>query len=245
MIKRMFGDPVEDLVGGSASEDEAEEIISFSEHDSASEIEGVDEQFTDTDETASDGVLASNPIMKGKDQQTIWNKHLIVKKYSKTPAKNVVKVIPKVLTDKLLVKDEMSAFLQLFTSDMLDHITECTNIFITSIQVGFQRDTYAKITIKDELLAYIGLLFLSGVMKGNHTNLSDLWETDGTGIEEFRACMNIKRSLFLLRVIRLNDKTDRPQRQTFDKLAAVTTIVNKFVENCKKNYCVGELFTKC
>ena len=55
--------------------------------------------------------------------------------------------------------------------------------------------------------------------------------------------MSIKIFLFLLRVIRFDNKADRPQRQVSDRLAAIRRIFESFVDNCKKNYCIGELMT--
>ena len=126
---------------------------------------------------------------------------------------------------------------------MIEDITRFTNLYIVSIQDSFQRERDAKQTTKDEMLAFIGLLFLCGVTRQSHTNVQDIWETDGTGIEIARACMSIKRFLFLLRVIRFDNKADRPQRQVSDRLAAIRRIFESFVDNCKKNYCIGELMT--
>ena len=92
-------------------------------------------------------------------------------------------------------------------------------------------------------MAFLGLLLLSGVKRARHTNFRDLWATDGSGIEFFRACMSYNRFLFLLSAIRFDDKSTRNQRKTTDKLAAIRFILDEFVKNCKSTYCLGELYT--
>lgn len=118
---------------------------------------------------------------------------------------------------------------------MIEDIITFTNIHISSVQDNYQRERYAKLTTKDEIFALFGLLLLSGVKKQSHTNVQEIWETDGTGLEIFRACMSMKRFLFLLQSIIFDNSADRPQRQA--------SIFDRFVEQCKKNYCVGELMT--
>jgi len=73
------------------------------------------------------------------------------------------------------------------------------------------------------MTAFFGLLFMSGIKKGNRTNFLELWATDGSGIEIFRACMSSNRFLFLLSSIRFDDKSTRNYRRSVDKLAAVKT----------------------
>lgn len=41
-------------------------------------------------------------------------------------------------------------------------------------------------------MALLGLLYLAGVHKARRLNLEDLWASDGTGIEIFRATMPLK-----------------------------------------------------
>ncbi|GFR07184.1 DDE_Tnp_1_7 domain-containing protein [Trichonephila clavata] len=93
------------------------------------------------------------------------------------------------------------------------------------------------------MLAFTGILILAGVKKQNHTNFLELWTTDGTGSEIFRSCMNCNRFLFLLSAIRFDDKNTRKERQLTDKLAAIRFTLDRFVENCKNNYSLGEYAT--
>ena len=106
MAQRIFDESDEEVVGGSDDE-EGEEIILHSDHNSESEQEA-DNNSHDF-ETVS--VVTNEPIMKGRDKETVWRKHPTVKKFSKTPQKNLVKIFPIATVDKELVTDEMSSFL--------------------------------------------------------------------------------------------------------------------------------------
>ncbi|CAH2006856.1 unnamed protein product, partial [Acanthoscelides obtectus] len=111
------------------------------------------------------------------------------------------------------------------------------------VRENYDRERDAKDVTKTEMLAFIGLRFLSGSKKQNHTHFLELWTKDGTGSEIFRACMSYQRFLFLLANIRFDDKTTRHERKKIDKLAAVRYVLDKFVSNCKKNYSMGEFMT--
>nr|CAI5838280.1 unnamed protein product [Callosobruchus analis] len=100
-----------------------------------------------------------------------------------------------------------------------------------------------KYTTKTEFLAFLGLLYLSGVKKQNHTNFLELWASDGAGNEIFRACMNSNRFLFLLRAIRFDSEIATEERKATDGIAAIRFILDRFVENCKDNYCLEEQVT--
>lgn len=126
---------------------------------------------------------------------------------------------------------------------MVDEIIHYTNMYISTVQKNYKRDRDAKFITKNEMMAFFGLLFLSGIKKGNHTNFLELWATDGTGIEVFRACMSCNHFLFILNSIRFDDKTTRNDRRSEDKLTAVRSMLDQFVYNCKTSYCLSEYLT--
>ena len=126
---------------------------------------------------------------------------------------------------------------------MIEEIVRCTNMYITTVQSSYDRERDAKILTKTELIAFLGLLFLSGVNRAGHVSFLELWATDGSGIEIFRACMSYNRFLFLLLAIRFDDKMTRNQRKETDKLAAIRYILDEFVQICKNAYCLSEFLT--
>lgn len=104
-----------------------------------------------------------------------------------------------------------------------------------------QRDF--KSTSRNEIMALIGVLFLLAIKKGNRADIVEHWQSDGTGLVILRANFSYRRFLFLLRSLRLDDVTDRKDREKTDKLAAVREFQSDFVKNCQNSYSVGEFVT--
>lgn len=96
---------------------------------------------------------------------------------------------------------------------------------------------------KVEMEAFLGLLYLTGVFKSNHEDVSSLFATDGTGRDIFRSVMTKNRFLFLLTALRFDCIATRKEREKNDRLAAISSIFDKFVENAKSNYSCGQYTT--
>ncbi|KAG8231226.1 hypothetical protein J437_LFUL005900, partial [Ladona fulva] len=93
------------------------------------------------------------------------------------------------------------------------------------------------------MLAFLGLLLMSGVLKSSHLNFRDLWATDGRGVEMFPLTMSYNRFLFLMRCLRFDDITTREVRRMSDKLAPVREFIEKLSENFGKLYNPNEYVT--
>lgn len=93
------------------------------------------------------------------------------------------------------------------------------------------------------MMAFFGLLFMFEIKKKNHTNFLGLWAKDGSRIEIFCACMGCNCFLFILSSIRFDDKSTRIDRGSVDKLAALRSMLDSFVNNCKTSYCPSEYLT--
>lgn len=215
-----------------------EEEVAYSSHDSESEVSG-----GSSDEDISDSETSLQQCYSGKDNITKWAKVSFASKKAKTKARNIVKILPGPKLVSRNIPNEVDAFLKFFTNEILEKILDCSNIYIDTIKHKFQRDRDAKHIGKNEMLAFIGLLYLSGVKRANHTSFLELWANDGTGIEIFRACMSYKRFLFILRVLRFDDITTRDERRKLDKLAPIRSLLEDFNNNCKKVYCLSEYMT--
>lgn len=214
-----------------------DEVIEENEHNSNSE-----QEVSDSDITEKESTEKGNQYM-GRDKKTIWHRSSMASKFSKTRKQNLIKILPGPKQCARDITDEMNAFTKIFSDDMIEHIVQCTNLEIARIRPNYDRQRDAKDTTKTEILAFIGLLLLSGSKKQNHTHYLELWTNDGTGSEVFRACMSYQRFLFLLSVIRFDDKNSRNERKKIDKLAAIRFIIDNFVNNCKRNYSMGEFLT--
>lgn len=61
--------------------------------------------------------------------------------------------------------------------EMIDVIVNCTYKYIQLIP-DYQREINKKETMRNEILALLGLLYLFGIKKANHTNVIEMWNTD-------------------------------------------------------------------
>lgn len=157
-------------------------------------------------------------------------------------AVNLVRRLPGV-RQNLEFESPVSAWRLFFTTDILDDIVTHTNQRIQKVRSNFTRERDAKYTTGDELEAFIRLLYMAGILRASHLNLYDLWATDGTGVEFFRNCMNLKSFKFLIRVIRFDDARTRLQRKALDKVAPIRDLFETLVEKCKANIAVSEYLT--
>lgn len=135
---------------------------------------------------------------------------------------------------------------RLFFNDILDSIVTYTNTYIELSQeesgLGKGEEAICKRpTNVTEIEAFIGLLYLCGIYKSDSMNTSDLWKKDGTGVELFSYTMHHNRFQFLLEAIQFDDVRTRDERKESDKLAPVRDLLDLFIDNCQKNYCVSDL----
>lgn len=219
--------------------DEETEVITYNEHDSESE----QEYESDSEEIVDRSHSMKNYYI-GKDNQCKWSKS-VIKKTSKVGSKNIIKTFPGPKGSARGVTSEIAAFSKIISIEMMDNIVKCTNSYIElkKESVMYKRDRDAKVTSRSEVMALLGLLYLLGVKKTNHTNVKELWSNDGSGIEMTRAVMSYNRFLFLLRCIRFDEKSTRQERRVHDKLAAIRAILDEFVTNCKSTYNLSEFVT--
>ncbi|GBM82472.1 hypothetical protein AVEN_227006-1 [Araneus ventricosus] len=94
---------------------------------------------------------------------------------------------------------------------------------------------------RDEMMAFIGVLYLQGSKKVSKLYLRDAWARDGMVIENLQGIMGISRFKFLFSSIRFDDKSTRNAQNKTDKLAPVREFFDFFVDNCKKSYTQEEL----
>lgn len=181
----------------------------------------------------------------GRGEEIMWSKTSLWKKKSRTPAKNIVKILPGPRNTAVGVRKEIDAFLQFITLEMVEDIVKFTNIFIERKRqyTKYSRSRDAQLTTKSEMMALLGLLYLLGLKGQQHTNVREVWAIDGTGMLAVRACMGLNRFLFLLRAIRFDDHATRDERQKTDRLAAVRSLLTSFEANCKKKYSLSEFVT--
>lgn len=141
------------------------------------------------------------------------------------------------------VSSPLESWLLFLDTDILQHIVDCTNIKIVSVQAQYERQRDCEETTVIELKALIGIMYLIGIHKSSHTLIDDIWMADGTGLDKCRATMSKQRFRFLLRVLRFDDIHTRQERNSVDKLAPIRQIYDPFVKNCQTYYKNNEYVT--
>lgn len=121
---------------------------------------------------------------------------------------------------------------KLFVSEeMLDNITHYTNIQIAKVRPNFIRERDAADTKVSEIKAVIGILYMAGVLKVSHLNISDLYVKDFTSVEFFRTTMAERRLRFLLMCLRFDDINTRNECRQTEKLAPIREFFEEFNNN--------------
>lgn len=250
--------------------DESEDNEEYSEHESDSEVSleevSVREEINENNAPINDNnedvnyreqsnednrlQNENNNYILGKNNETKWNVHMYVGNLrGRIRQHNIIRVertgmrLPCPRGEGSNVKTPTEAWKLFFPDNCVDKIVEFTNIWINKNKDNYSRQRDAKATDRAEIHAVIGLLYAAGLMKSSHTNLEDLWATDGFGVDYFGATMSIKRFKFLLRAIRFDDITTRKQRRALDKLAPIRTVFEEFVQRCKDYYSLSAYVT--
>lgn len=124
-------------------------------------------------------------------------------------------------------------------------ILEYTSEKITEPSVNYGgKCTFVDHLSEVELKAFLGLIYLSSVLKSNHEDVDSLFSTSSVGMLIFRATMSKERFLLLLTAIRFDNHVIREQKKASgDRLAAVSYLFNVFISNCIANYTRSEYVT--
>ena len=134
------------------------------------------------------------------------------------------------------VGDPLSAFV-LFLKPIENTVLRMTNLF----GVRKYGERWKHIDL-DTLRAYFGLLLLAEVYRSYGECVTQLWDTKN-GRPIFRATMSLKTFKFIHGCIRFDDKTDRTERRSRDKLAPIRDVFDKWNENLKTLYTPGKFLT--
>ena len=135
------------------------------------------------------------------------------------------------------------AFNCIFDDTMIELVVLYTNEYIALLQPQFAQSSHCRFTNRVEIQAYIGCLYITGVLRSNHLSFEDIWAFDGTGCDLIRAIMSCQRFLFLSRVLRFDSRADRARRRETDKMTAIRDLLEKFVANCKSSYSPSDVLT--
>ncbi|KAI4457639.1 transposase is4 [Holotrichia oblita] len=170
----------EEDVGGEEDDSENEYILQ-SDHDSSSEV-GISEGADEMDSESEEENVFHGDFFLGRNKSTKWQKKPVMSRFSKTPKKNLVKILSRPYQNAMNIRNELDAFQKFFTNDIIDSIVLNTNKFVVTTQNNYARE---RTVTNTELLGFFGLLFLSRLKKANNTNFRELWAQDGARFDLF------------------------------------------------------------
>lgn len=243
--RMMFEDDEDNVQDDFDDEEDTDGEYEFEQREGNSDTEQeASDDGTDGSDTDDNDMFFGREKSKGKKplEKTKWNKNPPSQRVRSKPH-NIIRKLPGVIGTAKLAKTPLECWSCIMDDEIMGIIVQHTNQYIESIKSLFQRDRDAKPIDIIELKAFIGLLYLAGVHRGNRQSLEDLWGSEGDGIEKFRLVMSIKRFKFIMRCMRFDDRTTRDDRRKIDKLAAIRNIFTMLVRNSQKSYSLGQNVT--
>lgn len=219
---------------GSISDCDDASVEEMSEHDTESE------QEADEEEQIQFRSMDNQPFVLGKDNITKWFLHTPQQgSRVRTRRQNIVTERSGLQGEARNCHSPLEAWKLFFSDETIQSIVTNTNKYLEKLRPKYSRARDCKETNLDEVLSFIGLLYLSGVLKSSHVNLQDLWKKDITTPNCFRMTMGINRFKTLLRSLRFDDIDIRLERKRADKLAPIRELFDGFVQSCIQSYKPG------
>lgn len=199
---------------------------------------------SDTIEAVVGGLGGQEGAVSTRNRNTLLSKDKLVRwsktcepRNIRTRSVNLVRTLPGPTGIAKHAKTPQECFEIFINDEIVNIITENTNIYINTISGNFQRERACRLTDTVEMKAFFGLLILAGACRSGHQNVEELFSNkDGFGLEIFYGTMSLERFNFLLRTIRFDDIGTRTERRALDKFAAFREVFQIFVANCEKNY---------
>lgn len=128
-----------------------------------------------------------------------------------------------------------------FTDEIIAEIVKWTNAEISLRR----KETMISATFRDtndtEIRALIGILVMTAVRKDNHMSTDELFDRSSSMI--YVSVMSRDRFDFLIRCLRMDDKTIRPTLRATDIFTPMRKVWDLFIDQCINNYTPGEHLT--
>ena len=176
--------------------------------------------------------IASEEIWMSKNGEIEWSS--CPRNEPPRRAANVIRMQPGPTRLAVTHVQDIKSSFELFISDSIQKIIlDCTNI--EGRRVFEER---WKEMDQTDLHAYFGVLILAGVFRSKGESTESLWDAE-TGRELFRATMSLGNFHKISRIIRIDNRDDRPARKQRDKLAAIRTVWDKWVHRLPLFYNPG------
>ncbi|XP_030758010.1 piggyBac transposable element-derived protein 3-like [Sitophilus oryzae] len=181
------------------------------------------------------------PIMVGKNGME-WLKHKPHKTKLKTAQANIITKLPGVRPIAKNATTILDCWKLFFSDEVIQDIVRYTNQKLRSLQSLYKRERDCLPTDYDKINAFIGVLYMAGVLRSQHLHTYNLWSSDGTAPEFFAAVMSERRFHIILRAIRFDDSDTREERRDIDNLAPIRELFEHINQRCSACYTVG-IFT--
>lgn len=207
-----------------SAEDTRSSDSNVSDHVSNSPSADIDSE-TSSDSDSDVNVTQESDLYTSRDQR-IWRSSGNV--HRQTPQRNVFRETEGPIGEARHISSASDAFHCFISTEMIKSIKDNTNRFANQ-----QSETWKNLS-DEEITAFLGILFLFGVYRGQHQPLRELL-TEGPN--EFRAAFGINRLEDIIRYLRFDDRSSRSN--TRDKFSPFRLFWNDFINNCKRMYRPG------
>lgn len=128
------------------------------------------------------------------------------------------------------------------TDEIVEEIVQWTNVEIAVKRQNTMTSATFRDTNSTEFRALIGILTLSAAMKDNHLSTDELFDSTFSGTR-YVAVMSRDRFDFLIRCLRMDDKSLRLPLRQEDPFIPIRKVWELFITQCKMNYSPGEHVT--
>lgn len=216
----------DDFLMGECVSDEEDHLEICSEEDPDEEPPEDDGQVTGPNYTAKSGL--------------VWNAHPFPR--TRRRQRNIVNIRPGITEYSACVNTLVDCFNLFITSNIKDIICLYTNqeasVHYNLWNLKNPTKTKQWKTLEhEELDCYLGVLIKAGALRCRKESTKEMWTTN-TAIRRsfFTAALARNRFDEISVFLRFDDKTTRPHRKEYDKLAAIREVWDIFVDNCNRSF---------
>lgn len=170
-------------------------------------------------------VVTKKKTKNDPEESVTWTNQQPRPRAGRRPATQVRRVESGVVQEAREAKTHTECFSLFVTEAMIQKISKLTNKAITLVSENMEegkrdRLSYMQLTSPSEIKAFIGLMYLRGLLGQNHWNHKRLFQ-EQIGHPIFSATMSRDRFVFLCKMIKFDNPETRPARFRTDRFAAM------------------------
>ncbi|XP_055920499.1 piggyBac transposable element-derived protein 4-like [Eupeodes corollae] len=239
----------EDEFSNDGSDSEIEDHVIEDDVQSETDDEYVDEVIEENlDETSTSEhrghdhriIIPAQRVIRGKNRH-VWAT-CKGQNHGRTSAINIVRSNRGPTRMYRNILDPLLCFHLFITDDIIQELVRWTNVEISIKRSDSMTSPTFRDTNPTELKAFIGILTLSAAMKDNHLSTVELFDSSFSGTR-YVTVMSRDRFDFIIRCLRMDDKTLRPAHRKQDPFIPVRKVWDLFIAQCKSNYSPGSNVT--